>query len=684
MAHPPDLQFHHHKNEPLSGIDRRKSNLLLIPFSILNCFLKILCLSALILGGHSVSYSQGSQINLLLNDLSKSKHDSTTTRILLNLGNLYLDFKADSTEYFANKAIEIAQRHDDFASIGQGYNSIGIGYLNQAKTLRALDFFHLAYEYYIKAGDKEGQAKMLNNLGVIYSQTENYPKAIENFVKAYDLGVEIENPIQTSYALHNLAADYSEINETDKALIYAYKLESLNKQYPTSLSANGVLADIFFKLNKLDSASYYMQQLLIGIKKENDMYYWAASHLTHAEILLKSGKISEANREINKVEGDIEENNFSDLKVSMYKLKSEYFDATQDFKKALTNFKNYSELKDSLASDNKQNFIHEVSARYETDRMEEQLEEQSQVIKNNRIMVISTLAVAISLLFGLFSVIYSLRKNKKLGRLLELKNEEINAQRHKIISSINYAQRIQQSALPKEYEFNKLFLDSFIYFKPKDIISGDFYAYQVIDQKIYIAAVDCTGHGVPGAFMSLIANAKLNKILNELGERDPGKILNLMHDEIQRALNQNENGDHTQDGLEMSICAIDREKKEIAFSGAGSPIILCSNGQCNEYKGSYHGLGGSEIMLGAHVLNFKTSYINYHENDFLFLFSDGIADQLGGPDRKKLNKTKFNNLLSEISINKFDSAKNHCESYLQNWKIAEPQTDDMMLIGIRL
>lgn len=619
-----------------------------------------------------------------MKELAISKHDSSTTRILLRLGNIYLDYKPDSTEFYASKAIEIALSRDDFASIGQGYNSIGISYLNQAKTLRALDFFHLAYEYYIKAGDKEGQAKMLNNLGVIYSQTENYQKAIENFKLAYNLGVEIDNPNQTSYALHNLAADHSEINDTETALEYAFKLQALNKKHPSTLSANGVLAEIYFKMNELHSAAFFMEQLIKEIKKEDDLYYWAASHLTNAEILLKLGRTEKAFGEISTVEESIEENNFSDLKVTMLKLKSEYYQKKQDFEKALVYFKNHSQLKDSLTSDNRQNFIHEVSARYETDRMEEQLEQQSQVIKNNRIVVFSTMAVAISLLFGLFAVIFSLRKNKKMSKLLELKNEEIDIQRQKIISSINYAQRIQQSALPKETEFKKIFEDSFIYFKPKDIISGDFYSYQIIDKKIYIAAVDCTGHGVPGAFMSLIASAKLNRILNELGERNPGKILNLMHYEIQKALNQNNGDDHSQDGLEMSICVIDCDKKEIEFSGAGSPVVIFSNGKCNEYKGSYYGLGGSDVMLGTHVLNFTTHLIQYQSGDLLYLFSDGIADQLGGPERKKLNKTKFNQLLVEVSQSGFDGAKGHCEKYLEDWKLSEPQTDDMMLIGIKL
>ncbi len=279
-----------------------------------------------------------------------------------------------------------------------------------------------------------------------------------------------------------------------------------------------------------------------------------------------------------------------------------------------------------------------------------------------------------------------LRKNRRLNRILKGKNLQISHQRQKIISSINYAKRIQQSTLPKENEFKKLFKESFIYFKPKDIISGDFYAYQQIDQKIYVAAVDCTGHGVPGAFMSLIANSKLNKVVNELGERDPGRILACLHKEIQSALHQEDGEEHTMDGVEMSLCAIDLENCKIEFAGAGSSIFIVKKGMIHEYKGNFNGLGGVDHQWssGHNSQVFVTQTIHYESEDLLYLFSDGIHDQIGGSDLKKLNKALFKEHLLNISQSALDTASQGCEKFINDWRKNQQQTDDMMLIGIRL
>jgi serine phosphatase RsbU (regulator of sigma subunit) len=279
-----------------------------------------------------------------------------------------------------------------------------------------------------------------------------------------------------------------------------------------------------------------------------------------------------------------------------------------------------------------------------------------------------------------------LRKNRRLNSLLKLQNNQINIQRQKIISSINYAKRIQQSTLPKEHEFKKLFKDSFIYFKPKDIISGDFYAYQQIGRKIYVAAVDCTGHGVPGAFMSLIANAKLNKVVNEMGERDPGRILDCMHREIQHALHQEKGQEHTMDGVEMSLCAIDCDQNSIEFAGAGSSIFIVRNGKILEIKGDYTGLGGVDYIWAkkGKALEFTTRNIQYQPGDQLYMFSDGIHDQIGGEEKKKLNKTKFKEHIIHLSGAAFDQAVAKCEQFVAEWRNSHQQTDDMMLIGIKL
>jgi serine phosphatase RsbU (regulator of sigma subunit) len=186
--------------------------------------------------------------------------------------------------------------------------------------------------------------------------------------------------------------------------------------------------------------------------------------------------------------------------------------------------------------------------------------------------------------------------------------------------------------------------------------------------------------------MSLIANAKLNKVVNEMGERDPGRILTAMHREIQLSLHQEHGEEHTMDGVEMSLCAIDYARNIIEFAGAGSSIFLARQGQIIEYKGEISGLGGVDYTWNrGHVsTHFKTREIQYHAGDQLYMFSDGMHDQIGGQELKKLNKSKFKEHIAFLSTQAWDQAVTLCENFISEWRRNHHQTDDMMLIGIKL
>lgn len=612
----------------------------------------------------------------------QAEHDSLKARIALDISDIYLDIQLDSAEKFAIIAIRHATKANHYSHLGKANNFVGICYLNRARLMTALEFFQHAYEAYDKGGDKAGVSKMLNNLGVIYSETNNYPKAIEIYKKAYLQDSALGNWEQASYALHNIAINCSGSQRYDEAMYYALKLKQNAHLLNSKLSVNMVFGDIFFQLGQLDSAQYYMELAVAEIEKAQDVGYTTSGKLTLAEIYLQQGKLAECSQLLTEVNQLIVLHDLPDKRLEWLRIQSNYFERSGQSDLALKSLRAYQGLSDSLDAINQLERLNEINAKFENDNIERLVAEQDLMLKQNRSQLILIILISLLLLLICGAILYAFYKKRALNSVLKKQNEKIQQQRQKIISSINYAKKIQQSTLPSEEDFENIFDEAFIYFKPKDIISGDFYSYQQMGSTTYIAAIDCTGHGVPGAFMSLIANAKLNKVVNEQGILDPAQILVHLHREIRNALNQDGDiNENMQDGVEMSICAIDNANHTIAFAGAGSNIIVHTEQGLMEYKGQLPGIGGNLIGDNTQV---ETIHIPYNKGEVLFLFSDGYYDQIGGKEGKKLNKKKFREILTRVTEIGLSYGKLTCDAYISEWKMFEPQTDDMMVIGIRL
>ena len=283
------------------------------------------------------------------------------------------------------------------------------------------------------------------------------------------------------------------------------------------------------------------------------------------------------------------------------------------------------------------------------------------------------------ILLGLLSVIYVHYKEKaRTNRLLETKNK-------KILDSINYARRIQQSILIGEKEIQKFLPDSFIYYCPKDIVSGDFYWFSELNGKLVIAVVDCTGHGVPGAFMSLIGNTLLNQIVNEKHILDPAAILNYLHADVLKVLHQEESDDQSQDGMEIALCIIDRKNNTIEYAGAMNPLYLVHNNVLNVISADTQSIGGKTLRPGkGNTLYFTSQTIPLQKNTCVYMFTDGYMDQFGGANNKKFNTTNFKQLLLGIQKMNMKDQKEAIHVAMQNWKREYHQIDDMLVAGFKI
>jgi serine phosphatase RsbU (regulator of sigma subunit)/ActR/RegA family two-component response regulator len=274
-------------------------------------------------------------------------------------------------------------------------------------------------------------------------------------------------------------------------------------------------------------------------------------------------------------------------------------------------------------------------------------------------------------------------EEKVIQRTNEL-NESLNEITNKnkqILDSIDYAQRIQNSLIPKRSDLNKIFPNSFCFLRPKDIVSGDFFWCHQQENLKYISVIDCTGHGVPGALISIVANQIITKAVIDEKHTETSQILNFINFKVNQKFRSSNTEFNINDGMDMVFCIIDEAKKQITFSGANRPAWIISDEEITEYNGTQKSIGVSDLQ--NYNQDFDQSIISYRKGDILYLFSDGYYSQFGGERQKKLNKEGFRKLIRSTSSDIFQQEEK-LNTLFSNWKGKLEQVDDVCVVGIQL
>jgi serine phosphatase RsbU (regulator of sigma subunit) len=264
--------------------------------------------------------------------------------------------------------------------------------------------------------------------------------------------------------------------------------------------------------------------------------------------------------------------------------------------------------------------------------------------------------------------------------------EEVERQGRKMVDlyknvtdSIRYAKRLQESILPPDRRIRDLLPDSFVYYRPKDIVSGDFYWVERAGDKVVFAAVDCTGHGVPGAFMSLIGHNALNQSVKERGRTRPSDILADLNRMAYNALHKDRDLSMVRDGMDLALCTYDEANGVLEYAGANSPLYLLRAGVVLQYTPDKVAIGSSELPAGS----FTDHRIELQKGDVVYLFSDGYADQFGGPQGKKFMYRRFRELLQEIHELPMEDQRAALVDAFTRWRGGHEQVDDILVIGLR-
>ncbi len=600
-----------------------------------------------------------------------------------------------------NEMAQLYRNDNDFNNAGLTYSRIAFKYWQAGRPQEAIDNFALSAKLYLQKDNYKEVKNIYSNIGVIYTDQEELNFALDFFNKSLDVRKKLGDNneiaaglIDVAYILQVLGSTEDAIKKLEEALDLALK----QKNSRLISDCYQLLAQNYDQAGNIKKAQEY-----------NDKYDAYQKYLN--EESMKATFTDEKNEIEQKV---VKSEAEKKLAAEVFDLKQKLFEKTQDSLSTTIKTQN-----DSLTEANRR----AKEKQKENDLLTAQNELNNSKIREqearDRIQVLIITMAGGGLFLMIILTIVMLRANrarKKANIKLEKQNKEIAEkseqlgvalkkiahQNQNITQSINYAQGIQRALLPKPEQLNDYLKESFILFKPRDIVSGDFYWFREIDaqsnifkifgmhrrddtsqkgessaKKLIISAVDCTGHGVPGAFMSMIGYNLLDEITNK-GITRPDLILEELHRGVRFTLKQRET--NNQDGMDMAICVIDNQKKTMEYAGAKNPLIYIQNGEVQQIKGDKNGIGGK-----SDDHKFESHTIDISVPTWAYIFSDGYIDQFGGEQGRKFMIKSFREMLAEIHQKPMTQQKDYLEKTIKDWIGTKySQIDDLLVIGFKL
>ncbi|HEY6159838.1 MAG TPA: tetratricopeptide repeat protein, partial [Bacteroidia bacterium] len=605
------------------------------------------------------NYPEAEKVNeLSLELLTRIHNNPGICTTLMNLGATAFyqaDYKT-SLDYYM-QALKIAEASKDERQTANLYINIGNVLNLQKQYDKAAEKYESAYKVHKKLGNEYGMAVCQLNIGEIKAMQKKYSEAETYFKESLNYGRKIDNKDLISLSLYNLGSTLGSMLKPEKSLEYYFEAIDVHKQ-------NGNLQGVVQVMN--DVGNVYR-----GMKN-----YAEAKH--YLENALTEGLKLNAREEVKK----------------SYDYLTDYYSDIGDYKKALEYHQKFTALKDSIMDEETSRQVNEMNAKYESEKKDHEIDllNKSQALKDTEIKEQkaesdkretqrNAVLIGFGLLLLLSIFIYrGYRQKQKDNRIIEAQKAEVEEKNKNITDSISYAKLIQEAILPAREVKYKLFPDAFVLFRPRDIVSGDFYWFAEKNGKKLIAAVDCTGHGVPGAFMSMIGNAFLNQVVNELGITEPGKILDELRGMIIHSLKQSGAEGENRDGMDISLLCFDENNTEVQFAGANNPLWYFSRNGFTEIKGDKQPIG----YYKGDPQPFTTHTIPLGKGDRLYLFTDGYADQFGGEQGKKFKYRQLQETLLALGDMPMREQEEKVENSFLDWKKDLEQVDDVLVIGIRV
>jgi serine phosphatase RsbU (regulator of sigma subunit)/Tfp pilus assembly protein PilF len=655
------------------------------------------------------------QYNLILKKLKTQSSKTIIKQLKISLSsalnNIGLIYKQQgdfplALEYY-NKALEIRKDIGDTLGISFSYHNIGNIHKNQGDIPLALEYFAKSLKIKEEAGDKLGIASSYNSIGNVHGDQGDIPLALEYFAKSLKIREEIGDKRGIAFSHNNIGNFQEAKGEFSLALEHFTKAliirKEIGKKSEIAQSYNSI-GLIHGKQGNFPLSLEYFTKALEIREKINDKSSMANSYHNIGYLYYKQGNTSLALKYELKAFALVKKIGFPNGIKSTTNLLSKIYEAQGKGMEALEMYKLHIQMKDSMNNEATQKATAQQQAKYEyekqkaiDDAQHDKLLAIEQEEKEKQQILTGATAGGLGLVVVFLIFVFNrLRVTKKQKHIIEIQKQEVEQQKEvvelahseleeknqEIMDSITYAKRIQSAILPTAKVVKEYLQESFILYKPKDIVAGDFYWMESVaptgenkETTVLFAAADCTGHGVPGAMVSVVCNNALNRSVREHGLSTPGEILTKTREIVIQEFEKSE--EDVKDGMDIALCSL--EGNQLEYAGAHNPLWLIRNGEIIETKANKQPIGQFD-----NPEPYTTHSFELQQGDAIYIFSDGYVDQFGGEKGKKFKAKAFRELLLSVQEKSMEEQKTIIDEAFETWRGNLEQIDDVCVIGVRV
>lgn len=551
-----------------------------------------------------------------------------------------------SAEY-TMESVQYSEKTDDARLIGYARNMLGNLYRNNGEWDKAKEEYQYALNVASVMDDSLMISRSYNNIGIVHMLKGEYDIGEEYWLNSLDIKLRLGMEDEASATMSNIALYYKDIGryyEAKELLDRALEINFNNKDYESVSFCYTIIGDMYWRMeNDLQAVDAYKSA--IAYSDTISSYY---------------------------------------DKIDPYIGLSRVLDSLGRHKEALHYHRLYTEAIEKWNSENNARITRELTTQFETEKKEQENEQLKGANKAKDAQIkleeanVRYLWTGLGLVFLiLILIVFVLNRVRSAKKEIEHQKHIVEEKNREITDSINYAQRLQNAILPTEKAITSAFPKNFVFYRPKDIVAGDFYWMEESGDLVHFAVADCTGHGVPGAMVSVVCNNALNRAVREFDLKDPGKILDKVTDLVIETFEKSD--EEVKDGMDVCLCTYDKAKKKMYYSGANNSLYHIHDAELNEYKATKQPIGKY-----ANRLPFQTVEIDVLPDDSFYLFTDGYADQFGGEKGKKMKYKPFKKLLVANHMKGLEAQKIALEDAFDKWSQDYEQVDDVCVIGFRL
>tara|TARA_R100000750_G_scaffold31043_3_gene19755 strand:- start:1858 stop:3882 length:2025 start_codon:yes stop_codon:yes gene_type:complete len=661
--------------------------------------------------------SKASNLDSLSKYISSASEDTTKIEALIKLGKKLRNGQVDSATTIFQQALQLSKKIKWRKGEALAYGTLATCKSIQSDYPGAIEYYYNALAIHEELNNLDGVAVMYAGLGVLYKNTNDLEKALELHNKALEIDLKRGDTARTSLHYGNIGVVYKHLQDFDKALEYygkALEIDTKNNNIDGQSRHLGNIGVIHKNLENYEEAiTYYFKALEIS-EQQNDLEGILIKSQNLGNLYILLGKYAEAEKYIQRALDLSNQLGSLNGLYSGYSKQTTLYEHMGRDKEALKSLRLAMAYKDSIFNEeNKKEILRqEVNFEFEKKQAIEQAEHEKELAvaaseqKRQQLFLVFLAVILLAVIIISFIIYKSLKNSNKQKQLIEQQKFEVEQQKiivdnknKEITDSIIYARRIQQAILPPKEVLSKNLENGFILYKPKDVVSGDFYWMEssdintngALEKAIFLAAADCTGHGVPGAMVSVVCNNALNRAVREFKLTNPAEILDKVRLLVIETFEKSE--EEVNDGMDIALCSLTfqipsaelNESETVAtlqYAGANNALYMVKTNDKEkliEIKPNKQPIGKVD-----NPEPFTQHTIKLQKGDTIYMFTDGFADQFGGKKGKKLMYKPFKNLLLSIQDKTMNEQKAMLGQYFEDWKGNLEQVDDVCVIGVRI